>query len=106
SGMLDAYPNVDGITAHAHGTGCGMAASGRGFDILDRVLWGYATHPNVGATVFVGLGCEVMQIARMQSHFGDAGTERFHALTIQDTGGTRATVDAIKARVAEILPLV
>lgn len=106
SGILDQYDNVDGIIALAHGTGCGMAASGRGFDILDRVLWGHATHPNVGAAVFVGLGCEVMQIARMQLHFGDAGTDRFHALTIQDTGGTRATIDAIKAHVADILPAV
>lgn len=104
SGLLDDYPNVDGIVALAHGTGCGMAAGGPGFEILDRVLWGHATHPNVGAAVFVGLGCEVMQIARMQSHFGDAGTDRLHALTIQDTGGTRATIDEIKAHVAGILP--
>ncbi|WP_096788113.1 UxaA family hydrolase [Rhodobacter sp. CZR27] len=106
SGLLDAYANVDGIVALAHGTGCGMASKGRGFDILDRVLWGHATHPNVGATVFVGLGCEVMQIARMQSHFGAEGTDRFHALTIQETGGTRATIEAIKRHVAEILPQV
>lgn len=104
SGVLAQYSNVDGIVALAHGTGCGMAASGRGYDILDRVLWGHATHPNVGATVFVGLGCEVMQIARMQSHFGEAGTDRFHALTIQAMGGTRATIDAIKAHVVSILP--
>lgn len=104
SGVLDGFANIDGIVALAHGTGCGMAASGRGFDILDRVLWGHATHPNVGATVFVGLGCEVMQIARMQAHFGASGTDRFHALTIQDTGGTRATIDAITAHVASILP--
>jgi altronate hydrolase len=104
SGLLADYSNVDGIVALAHGSGCGMADTGRGFDILDRVLWGHATHPNVGATVFVGLGCEVMQIARMQAHFGKAGTDRFHALTIQDTGGTRATIDAIKAHVRAILP--
>ncbi|WP_146590229.1 UxaA family hydrolase [Puniceibacterium confluentis] len=104
SGLLDAYPNVDGIAAFAHGTGCGMAASGRGFDILDRVLWGHATHPNVGAAIFVGLGCEVMQIARMQSRAG--GGERITGLTIQDTGGTRATIDAIKSKVAEVLPRV
>jgi altronate hydrolase len=104
SGLLDNFENVDGIVALAHGTGCGMASNGRGYDILDRVLWGHAIHPNVGATVFVGLGCEVMQIARMQSHFGAQGTDRFHTLTIQDTGGTRATIDAIKAHVAAILP--
>ncbi len=102
SGLLADYPNVDGIAAFAHGTGCGMASSGRGFDILDRVLWGHATHPNVGAAIFVGLGCEVMQIARVQSHAG--GGERIFGLTIQGTGGTRATIEAIKAKVAEMLP--
>lgn len=105
-GALAQYDNVDGIVALAHSSGCGMAASGRGYDILDRVLWGHATHPNVGASVFVGLGCEVMQIARMQAQFGDAGTDRFHALTIQDTGGTRATIEAIKVHILEILPRV
>jgi altronate hydrolase len=56
SRLLEDYASVDGVVALAHGTGCGMANSGRGFDILDRVLWGHAIHPNVGATVFVGLG--------------------------------------------------
>ncbi len=106
SGLLDDYPDVDGVVALAHGTGCGMAASGRGYDILDRVLWGHATHPNVGAAIIVGLGCEVMQIARMKAQFGDMGTDRFHALTIQDTGGTRATIEAIKNHVRSILPSV
>ena len=78
SGILADYPNVDGVVAFAHGTGCGMAASGPGFDNLQRVLWGHATHPNVGAAVFVGLGCEVMQIARMKGRFGASGAERFH----------------------------
>lgn len=105
-GALTPYPNIDGVIALAHGTGCGMASAGRGFEILDRVLWGHATHPNVGAAVFVGLGCEVMQIARMQAQFGTNGTDRFHALTIQDTGGTRATIDAIKAHLRKILPQV
>ncbi|WP_343082293.1 altronate dehydratase family protein [Ostreiculturibacter nitratireducens] len=104
SGMLDAYPNVDGVVAFAHGTGCGMASEGRGFDILQRVLWGHATHPNVGAAVFVGLGCEVMQVARMKSVYGAEAPTRFHGLTIQETGGTRATIEAIKKQVAELLP--
>lgn len=106
SGLLRAYPNIDGICAFAHGSGCGMAASGTGAEILQRVLWGHATHPNVGAAIFVGLGCEVMQIARMKAAFGAQGADRFHGLTIQDSGGTRATIDAIKARVAELAPQV
>ncbi|HCQ64594.1 MAG TPA: galactonate dehydratase [Rhodobacteraceae bacterium] len=103
-GAFEAFSNIDGIAAFAHGTGCGMAATGRGADILERVLWGYATHPNVGAAVFVGLGCEVMQIARFQARHGAAAPGQVHALTIQETGGTRATIDAIKARVRAILP--
>ncbi len=104
SGLLDAYPNVDGIVAFAHGTGCGMDINGRGYDILQRVLWGHATHPNVGAAIFVGLGCEVMQVARMKHVFGAAAADRFHGLTIQDSGGTRATIAAIKAKVIDLLP--
>ena len=105
SGLLDNYLNVDGVVAFAHGTGCGLNNKGRGFEILQRVLWGHATHPNVGAAIFVGLGCEVMQIARMKEAYAEAGTsQRFHGLTIQETGGTRATIDAIRAEVETLLP--
>lgn len=101
-GTLDSFPNVDGVAAFAHGSGCGMADSGEGFRALSRVLTGHAGHPNVGAALFVGLGCEVMQIARMKQELGAAA--RFHGLTIQETGGTRATIDAIKAKVRALLP--
>lgn len=104
SGVLRDYPNVDGVVAFAHGTGCGMASEGPGWENLQRVLWGHATHPNVGAAMFVGLGCEVMQIARMKQLFGSEGSERFHGLTIQDTGGTTATIERIVAKVHELLP--
>ncbi len=104
SGILDAYPNVDGIVAFAHGTGCAMNTEGPGFMNLQRVLWGHATHPNVGAAIFVGLGCEVMQVARMKQVFDAAGSDRFHGLTIQETGGTTKTIAAIVATVKGLLP--
>ena len=106
SGILTDYPNIDGVFALAHGTGCGMASEGPGWDNLQRVLWGYATHPNVGAAVFVGLGCEVMQVARMKVAFDGpgAGKQRFHGLTIQESGGTRATIAAIRERIEALLP--
>ncbi len=81
-----------------------MASSGPGFDNLQRVLWGHATHPNVGAAVFVGLGCEVMQVARMKAHFGSDTAPRFHGLTIQDTGGTTKTVAKIVEQIHALLP--
>ena len=60
--------------------------------------------PNVGAAVFVGLGCEVMQVARMKSAFGSTGAERFHGLTIQDTGGTTKTIAKIVEQIHALLP--
>jgi altronate hydrolase len=104
SGILERYPNVDGVIALAHGTGCGMASSGEGYEALQRVLWGYATHANVGATIFIGLGCEVMQIGRMKEMFGASGSERFHGLTIQETGGTRKTIEAGIKAIEALLP--
>ena len=105
SGLLDDYPNVDGAAAFTHGTGCAMATHSPGYANLQRVLWGHATHANVGAAVFIGLGCEVMQVARMQAQFG-ADDPRFHGLTIQDTGGTTKTIARIVDMVTELLPQV
>ena len=90
----------------AHGTGCGIASSGEGYEALQRVLWGHATHPNVGAAIFIGLGCEVMQIGRMKAMFGSSGQERFHGLTIQETGGTRKTIAAGIEAIKALLPAV
>ena len=103
-GALDPFPEVQTIAAFAHGSGCGMSGVGEGAAILERTLWGHATHPNVGAAIFVGLGCEVMQVERMKARMGGGDNVAF--LTIQENGGTRATIDAIKARVCAVLPRV
>ena len=106
SGILGDYPNIDGVVAFAHGTGCAMAIDGPGYRNLQRVLWGHATHPNVGAAIFVGLGCEVMQVAKMRALYGGEGkgNERFHGLTIQETGGTTKTIARIVEQIHALLP--
>ncbi len=104
SGLLDQYPGIDGIVPITHGTGCGMAAKGEGFDVLSRTLWGYATHPNFAAVVMVGLGCEMFQIARFKSDYHVNETDTFRTLTIQDEGGTRKTVEHITGALKEMLP--
>ena len=86
SEILADYPNVDGVIALVHGTGCGIAAKGVGFDALMRTQWGYAGNPNIGATLMVGLGCEVFQIGRMKEEYGIVESNSFHSLTIQATG--------------------
>ncbi|MDB5912029.1 MAG: Altronate dehydratase, partial [Ramlibacter sp.] len=65
---LAAYPNVDGVVALTHGTGCGMDTEGTGMRILERTLAGYATHANFAAVIVVGLGCEANQINAWLAH--------------------------------------
>ncbi len=103
SGMLEGHPDIDGAIALSHGTGCGMADAGDGFENLERVLIGYATHPNVTAAIFVGLGCEVMQVGRLKEKYG-LGSHHFHTLTIQEAGGTRRTVESAVGMIADLLP--
>ena len=100
------YPNVDGVAAFVHGTGCAMGGDGTGFEILQRTLWGYARNPNVGGVVMAGLGCEGMQIDWLLEAYGITPGPRFQTMNIQDVGGLRATVERGIAQIEEMLPLV
>lgn len=93
-GMPD--DGVDGVVALTHGTGCGLADDGDGLAILRRTLAGYARHPNIGGLLVLGLGCEVNQLDGI-----DLPDDRpVVPLTIQELGGTAATVRAGVAAVA------
>ena len=91
--LVAAFPNVDGIVPIVHGTGCGMSGKGEGYETLFRTLSGYGHNPNFGAILMVGLGCEVMQIPDLIDRGALKDSARFRYMTIQQTGGTRATVD-------------
>ena len=91
--LLAQFPNVDGIVPIVHGTGCGMSGKGEGYETLFRTLAGYGQNPNFGAILMVGLGCEVMQIPDLIDRKALKDDARFRYMTIQQTGGTRATVD-------------
>ncbi len=88
----DLPPNVDGVVAFAHGEGCGHSI-GADTEQLHRVVAGVLDHPNVAGAILLGLGCEVNQIDAYMPP-GATRTEHIVALTMQDAGGTRATVDA------------
>lgn len=88
------YSNIDGVAAFTHGTGCGLADSGEGFDNLQRVFAGLATHPNVGGVLFVGLGCEVSQVQSVVSVNRLQQGPLLHTLNIQSSGGHKKTVAA------------
>ena len=93
AGLLEEYPGLDGIVPIAHSSGCGMSASDEGYETLLRTLAGYARNPNFGAILLVGLGCEVMQIAALTGGAGLRDSSRLRHMTIQQVGGTRATID-------------
>ena len=103
---LAAFPNIDGVAAFVHGTGCGMAAAGEGFDNLQRVLAGYARHPNVGGVLMVGLGCEVSQIGTTAAREGLETGPLLQTMNIQGAGGTRRTVERGREIVREMLAAV
>jgi altronate hydrolase len=82
-------PGLDGVIALTHELGCGMAEGTTGDDILRRTLRGYAGHANIAGVVMISLGCEINQ---PENIFGDSLA--VETLTIQDLGGTAATVNA------------
>ena len=99
------YPNVDGVVAFVHGTGCGMADSGDGFEALQRVMWGYARHPNHAAVLMVGLGCEMNQIDWLLEAYGLKQGETFQVMNIQSVAGLRKTVEMGITKIEAMLPI-
>lgn len=99
------YPNVDGVVAFVHGTGCGMAGDGDGFDALQRVMWGYARHPNNAAVLMVGLGCEMNQIDWLLEAYGLEQGPRFQSMNIQAVAGLQRTVEIGIEKITAMLPV-
>jgi altronate hydrolase len=98
------FPNVDGVVALTHGMGCATASDGEELQVLRRTLGGYAKHPNFAAVLVVGLGCETNQITGLIAQEGLQENVKLATFNIQDTGGTRKTVDKGVALIQAMLP--
>jgi len=98
------YPNVDGVVALTHKTGCGMASEGEGMELLRRTLTGYARHPNFYAVVSIGLGCEANQLNTWMGSAKLKISDKLQAFTIQEKGGTTKAVKDGIARIKALLP--
>ena len=101
---LAAFPNVDGVAAFTHSSGCGMELSGEPMDLLRRTLAGYIRHPNMAAVLVVGLGCERNQVDKLFESEKLTNGTRLHSFIMQDTGGTRRTIEAGVAAIQALLP--
>jgi altronate hydrolase len=98
----DSLPaNVDGVVAFPHGEGCGHAF-GPDTDQLRRTLGGVLDHPNVSSAIILGLGCEVNQI---DHYLGPNAPRsgRLVGMTVQESGGTRATVEAARRQISVMI---
>ena len=97
---LKDYPNIDGVVAFTHKSGCGITI-GEPLELLQRVLAGIAHHPNIFGYVLIGLGCEVNQVERLVKDRKLDSVRPGEAaptfMTIQNSGGAiwgRAVGDA------------
>lgn len=108
------WPNVDGVFAATHTTGCALEYHGIKHQMLGRVLSGYADHPNVGGCLVIGLGCEQTTSGYLSEHHGVVSLyapdgkqltrdDGIPMLTMQSEGGTRATIEKADALLEQVL---
>jgi altronate hydrolase len=100
------FPNVDGVVPIVHESGCGMP-DGRALELLNRLLANTLRHPNLGAAIYIDLGCGKTCVECSAPVFQTAVPEysrRVVNLTIQQSGGSRRTVDRGLEMVEKLLP--
>ncbi|MBA2356316.1 MAG: altronate dehydratase [Acidobacteria bacterium] len=101
------YPNVDGVVAIPHNKGCGCS-DGSNIEVMLRTLAAYAEHPNVGAVVFIGLGCEKTNLTVMEKYLSDLDrplNKPVARVGIQEAGGTQGSVKRGLEAVEAMLPV-
>ncbi|MBI5068124.1 MAG: altronate dehydratase [Deltaproteobacteria bacterium] len=101
---LAAYPGVDGVAAFSHPLGCAMEMTGEPMALLRRTLGGVARHPNLAAVLVVSLGCERNDLAGFCAAGRLVTGPTVRTFTMQESGGTRRTIEAGIAAVQEMLP--
>ncbi len=102
------FPEVDGIVAIPHNKGCGCS-DGSNIDVMLRTLSNYATHPNVGGVIFIGLGCEKTNLTAVEQYLQHERIDLGRPVVrfgIQEMGGTQAVIDRGLTEVEAMLPLV
>ena len=108
------WPNVDGVFAATHTTGCALQYNSRKHQMIGRTMAGYTDHPNVGGRLVIGLGCEQNTAAYLAEHHGmvplhSKDGERLTRddgvpmLTMQSEGGSAVTIDRAESMLEHIL---
>ena len=88
------FPNVDGVVPIIHESGCGMP-DGEAVTMLNQLLTNTLRHPNLGAAVYIDLGCGKTCVECSVPTFQDSVPDysrRVVNLTVQQLGGSEKTV--------------
>jgi len=75
-------PNIDGIYSYNHPYGCSQLGGDQ--DNTLKYLCGLIRHPNAGAVLVVGLGCENGNIGELKKFLGEYDPNRVKFLTTQE----------------------
>lgn len=109
--ILEQFPNIDGVIALNHKSGCSFRYTGPDHEMLSRTLSGFAKHPNIVAYIILGLGCETGQAGYLAEHYDlvtlNGSGERNNrplVINIQDVGGVKKTVNYAIGALKELLP--
>lgn len=110
--LLREFPNIDGVVPLVHKGGCAFDYDGTEHRLLARTLAGFCQHPNIGAYLIVGLGCETSQGAYLQDRFnlvqlkipGEKETARPLVINMQEQGGIAKTVEYATSLLKDMLP--
>lgn len=102
--VLAPFPNIDGVVPLTHGVGCAVDPEGEGLRVLQRTLRGYAQHPNFGAVIAIGLGCETNQLDDLLEVDLSDVDRTVASFNMQDVGGTRHSVQRGIELVTQMLP--
>jgi len=91
--------------ALTHSEGCGFGGESM-YQLLLRTYRGYATHPNVAATLLLEHGCEKIPNDSMRRQFENAGLplERFGWASVQLDGGIDKTLTKVETWFTEKAP--
>ncbi|HTS67346.1 MAG TPA: UxaA family hydrolase [Terriglobia bacterium] len=88
------FPNVDGVVPIIQESGCGMP-DGEAVTILNQLLANTLRHPNLGAAIYIDLGCGKTCVECSAPIFQNSITDysrRVVNLTVQQLGGSERTV--------------
>lgn len=95
------FGQADAFLSFTHPFGCSQL--GDDLDDTQKILAALAGHPNAGAVLIVGLGCENNQLDALLKAAGDIDSERIRYYNSQQVGDE--VEEGVKA-VAEMLPAI